>query len=131
VARMGWTFGWDALHDLMDRAVDVEETAAIRQTAAQTPGVRNVHDLRTRKMGDMIVVDVHLEVDATLTVEAGHDIAVLARQRVMQRHRVLNVMTHVDPWRRPDRDHGPDGPHSLSSAAEPTGPGTVSQRSRR
>jgi hypothetical protein len=31
---------------------------------------------------------------------------VLARQRVMQRHRVLNVMTHVDPWRRPDRDHG-------------------------
>ena len=106
VARMGWTFGWDALHDLMDRAVDAEETAAIRQTVAQTPGVRSVHDLRTRKMGDMIVVDVHLEVDATLTVEAGHDIAVVARQRVMQRHRVLNVMTHVDPWRRPDHDHG-------------------------
>jgi hypothetical protein len=38
-------------------------------------------------------------------VEAGHDIAVLARQRVLQRHRVLNLMTHVDPWRRPDLDH--------------------------
>jgi hypothetical protein len=24
---------------------------------------------------------------------------------VMQRHRVLNLMTHVDPWRRPDGDH--------------------------
>jgi hypothetical protein len=23
----------------------------------------------------------------------------------MQRHRVLNLMTHVDPWRRPDLDH--------------------------
>lgn len=38
---------------------------------------------------------------------AGHDIAVEARQRVLQRHRVLNLMTHVDPWRRPDLDHAP------------------------
>jgi divalent metal cation (Fe/Co/Zn/Cd) transporter len=44
-------------------------------------------------------------VDARLTVEAGHDIAVAARARVMQRHRVLNLMTHIDPWRKPDLDH--------------------------
>jgi cation diffusion facilitator family transporter len=105
VTRMGWGFGWDALHDLMDRAVDEGEVAAIRQTLADTPGVMGVHDLRTRKMGDMIVVDVHIEVDAAIPVEAGHDIAVEARQRVLQRHRVLNLMTHVDPWHRPDRDH--------------------------
>ena len=105
VARMGWSFGWDAMHDLMDRAVDDQEVSAIRQTLVDTPGVRSVHDLRTRKMGDMIVVDAHIEVDATISVEAGHDIAVDARQRVLQRHRVLNLMTHVDPWRRPDLDH--------------------------
>ena len=107
VAKMGWTFGWDALHDLMDRAVDAQEVQAICQTLRDTPGVSDVHDVRTRKMGDMIVVDAHIEVDASLTVEAGHDIAVVARQRVMQRHRVLNLMTHVDPWRRPDLDHAP------------------------
>ena len=105
VAKMGWSFGWDALHDLMDRAVDEQEVGAIRQTLVQTPGVKSVHDIRTRKMGDMIVVDAHIEVDAAISVEAGHDIAVEARQRVMQRHRVLNLMTHVDPWRRPDLDH--------------------------
>ena len=105
VARMGWGFGWDALHDLMDRAVDEQELTAIRRTLTETPGVQAVHDVHTRKMGDMIVVDVHIEVDAALSVEAGHDIAVVARQRVMQRHRVLNVMTHVDPWRQPDLDH--------------------------
>ena len=105
VARMGWSFGWDALHDLMDRSVDEQEVEAIRRTLADTEGVRNVHDVRTRKMGDMIVVDAHLEVDATISVEQGHDIAVAARQRVLQRHRVLNLMTHVDPWRRPDLDH--------------------------
>jgi cation diffusion facilitator family transporter len=105
VAKMGWGFGWDALHDLMDRAVDDEDVQAIRATLLETPGVMGVHDLRTRKMGDMIVVDAHLEVDASITVEAGHDIAVAARQRVLQRHRVLNLMTHLDPWRRPDLDH--------------------------
>ena len=105
VSRMGWSFGWDALHDLMDRSADETEVAAIRQTLEQTPGVQGVHDLRTRKMGDLIVVDAHLEVDAAISVEAGHDIAVQARVRVLQRHRVLNLMTHVDPWRRPDRDH--------------------------
>ena len=105
VAKMGWGFGWDALHDLMDRAVDEQEVDAIRKTLMDTPGVSNVHDVRTRKMGDMIVVDAHIEVDAAITVEAGHDIAVVARQRVLQRHRVLNLMTHVDPWKRPDLDH--------------------------
>jgi cation diffusion facilitator family transporter len=105
VAKMGWGFGWDALHDLMDRSVDELEVEAIRRTLLATPGVIGVHDVRTRKMGDMIVVDAHLEVDAEISVEAGHDIAVLARQRVLSLHRVLNLMTHIDPWRRPDLDH--------------------------
>jgi cation diffusion facilitator family transporter len=105
VAKMGWSFGWDAMHDLMDRSVDEQEVGAIRQTLVDTPGVKSVHDIRTRKMGDMVVVDAHIEVDAAISVEAGHDIAVEARQRVLQRHRVLNLMTHVDPWRRPDLDH--------------------------
>jgi cation diffusion facilitator family transporter len=110
VAKMGWEFGWDALHDLMDRAVDEQDVEAIRRTLLETPGVQGVHDIRTRKMGDMIVVDAHLEVDASISVEAGHDIAVEARKRVLQRHRVLNLMTHLDPWRRPDLDHASPAP---------------------
>lgn len=105
VGKMGWSFGWDALHDLMDRAVNEEEVDAIRATLRETPGVAGVHDVRTRKMGDMVVVDAHIEVDANLTVEEGHNIAVAARQAVMRRHRVLNLMTHVDPAHRHDADH--------------------------
>jgi cation diffusion facilitator family transporter len=110
VSKMGWEFGWDALHDLMDRAADDEEVLAIGKTLAETPGVIGVHDLRTRKMGDMIVVDAHIEVEATISVESGHNIAVLARQRVMQRHRVLNLMAHIDPAFRPDLDHVKNAP---------------------
>ncbi|MFZ6874045.1 cation diffusion facilitator family transporter [Undibacterium sp. Di27W] len=105
ISKMGWEFGWEALHDLMDRAADEVEVQAIRETLLATPGVRNVHDVHTRKMGDMLMVDAHLEVDAHISVEAGHDIAVIARQRVLQRHRVLNLMTHIDPWKQQDGDH--------------------------
>lgn len=105
IVKMGWQFGWEALNDLMDKAADVEEVDAITKTLLETTGVSGIHDVRTRKMGDMILVDAHLEVDATLTVEQGHNIAVEARKRVLQRHRVLNLMTHVDPYQRPDLDH--------------------------
>jgi len=107
VSRMGWSFAWDALGDLMDRSADDKEVQNIRQTIVGTPGVMGVHDLRTRKMGDLIVVDAHVEVESTQTVEEGHDIAVEVRRRVILRHRVLNLMVHVDPAQRPDRDHVP------------------------
>lgn len=100
IVKMGATFGWSALHDLMDRAADAEDVQAIRATLLATPGVFDVHDLRTRKTGDLILVDVHLDIDADLTVAQGHDIAVDARARVMRHHHVLNVMTHVDPRKR-------------------------------
>ena len=98
VSKMGWQFSWLALHDLMDRFVDTQEAEAIRQTLLSSEGIQGVHDLRLRKMGDLLVVDVHLEIDALLSVKDGHDIAVRARRSVLERHRVLNVMTHVDPW---------------------------------
>jgi cation diffusion facilitator family transporter len=99
VTRMGWKFSWDALHDLMDRAVDAQTVEAIRQAMAATPGVLGLHDLKTRKMGDFILADVHLEIDGAMTVEAGHDIALEARRRALEVRDVLNVMTHVDPVR--------------------------------
>ena len=97
VAKTGWEFSWDALHDLMDRAVSNEEHQRIEEIIRSTQGVKGFHDLRTRKMGDMILVDVHIEVDANSTVQAGHDIALAARNQIMKELPVLNVMTHIDP----------------------------------
>lgn len=97
IGRMGWKFAWTAMGDLMDRAVSPEEYEAIRQTIRETPGVSGLHDMRTRRVGDLIIVDVHLELDANLTVLQGHHIAHEASERVLHRHPVLDVMTHVDP----------------------------------
>ncbi|QWD87380.1 cation transporter [Polynucleobacter paludilacus] len=97
IVRTGWSFSWDALNDLMDRAVSEEEHQQIERIVLATPGVLGCHDLRTRKMGDMILVDVHIEVDADATVQVGHDIALTAANQVKAKLPVLNVMTHIDP----------------------------------
>lgn len=97
VGKMGWQFLWDALHDLTDRAATEEETRAIEQEIRAVPGVLGMHDLRTRRTGDMILVDVHLEIDGNLSVREGHAIADEVHARVMARHPVLNLLAHVDP----------------------------------
>jgi len=97
VARTGWTFSWNALHDLMDRAASEQEHRQIEEIITSTDGVKGCHDLKTRKMGDMILVDVHIEVDGDATVKVGHDIAFEAAKRVTSQMPVLNVMTHIDP----------------------------------
>ncbi len=104
IGRMGWKFGWGALQDLVDRALPAKEMAAIRKTLLATDGVIAVHDLRTRKVGGWALVDVHLEVDANISVLQGHSIASAARQNVLDNHDVLNVMTHLDPYGYPDDD---------------------------
>lgn len=97
VGKMGWGFLWDAFHDLTDRAASEELTEQIQAEILATPGVLGVHGLRSRKAGDLWLVDAHLEIDGSLSVAEGHDIALQAREKVMARHPVLNLMTHVDP----------------------------------
>jgi len=97
IARMGWKFFSSSFADLMDRAVDTQTEQRIRNHLLATPGVLGIHDLKTRKLGDMIWVEVDIEMDGSLSIAEGHDIAVQARKRVMDNEPVLEVMTHFDP----------------------------------
>lgn len=97
VARMGWVFGWNALQDLSDRALDETTTADIRKLLMTTPGVRDVHELRTRKMGDFAIVDAHILVDPLISVSEGHYIAESARARALTDKRIIDALIHVDP----------------------------------
>jgi len=98
IMRMGWRFAYDALQDLMDRGLEQSDLDAMTHTLAACPGVLGVHDIKARKMGDMVLVEAHLEVDRHLTVQEGHDIAMRARSAILEHHpKVLNLLTHIDP----------------------------------
>lgn len=97
IVRMGWKMAWGALADLVDTALDQETVEAIRQTAVNTPGVRGLHELKTRKMGDQALVDAHVLVDPKISVSEGHYIAEVVRANLLKQHGVLDVMVHIDP----------------------------------
>jgi cation diffusion facilitator family transporter len=97
IAHMGTKFALEALAELIDTGLSAEEVAGIRATLLATPGVRSLHELRTRKMADNALVDAHIIVDSKISVSEGHYIAELARQHVLRQHHVMDVMVHIDP----------------------------------
>jgi cation diffusion facilitator family transporter len=103
VGRMGWGFAYNAFQDLMDRGLSQNEVDALRATLCQTEGVVNAHDIRTRKMGDLVVVEAHLLVGSHITVSEGHQVALQAQQRLLDEHALTDVTIHVDA----DREDGP------------------------
>lgn len=97
IVRMGWKFAYEALQELIDTGLAAEEVAAIRTTLRETPGVVDLHELRTRRMAHNALVDAHVQVDARISVSEGHRIAEHARARVLKSHPdVLDVLVHVD-----------------------------------
>lgn len=97
IVKAGIGFAWEAMRELMDEGLASEEVAAIRATLQATPGVIDIHDLRTRRMGHRVLVDVHLQVDGDITVREGHAIGESARHRAIAAHpEVLDVLIHLD-----------------------------------
>jgi cation diffusion facilitator family transporter len=97
IAYMGFQFARDAMLELVDTGLEPEEVRAIRNTLKSVPGVRGLHELRTRKMADNALVDAHIMVDPHISVSEGHYIAEAARAAVLNSHHVMDVMVHIDP----------------------------------
>jgi divalent metal cation (Fe/Co/Zn/Cd) transporter len=97
IVRMGIVFAWEAFQELIDAGLSIEEVDSIRQTLIDTPGVKNLHELRTRRMAHRALVDAHILVDSRISVSEGHSIAERARGRVLKSHpAVVDVLVHVD-----------------------------------
>ena len=98
IIKAGVGFAWEAMRELIDTGLPAEEVAAIRQTLRTTPGVEDLHELRTRRMAHRVFVDVHIQVDGDISVREGHEIGEDARRRVLDAHpEVLDVLIHLDP----------------------------------
>lgn len=87
----------DALKQLLDRELDIEDRKRIKAAVLSVPGVSGVHDVRTRNGGDRIFVDFHVEVDGNLSVDVGHDIGDAAEVAVSLLFKVADVTAHLEP----------------------------------
>lgn len=89
--------GRDALNVLMDRELPSEERARIEALVAAHPGALGMHDLRTRSTGVGAFVELHLELDPSLTVAAAHDITDRIEAKLRDAFPNAEVMIHQEP----------------------------------
>ncbi|MDI9246905.1 cation diffusion facilitator family transporter [Marinobacter sp. CHS3-4] len=97
IVHIGWRFAWDSVKELVDTGLSPEDTETLREAAKSVEGVRNVHELRSRKMGQDILLDVHLVVRPEISVSEGHQIGmrVVAAMRASFDN-ILDINFHVD-----------------------------------
>ena len=73
-----------SMSELLDPQADAELVQRIRQAAAQTPGVQQVEKLWVRKSGLEYLADIHIQVDAQLSVDEGHRIGHFVKDRLLE-----------------------------------------------
>ena len=85
--------------ELMDAMPKDQRIELIRQVALSVPGVMGVEKTFARKTGLQYHVELHLEVDSQMTVQASHDLATSTRFRIRDRLGwVADVVVHVEPF---------------------------------
>jgi len=87
-----------ACNDLLDTAPERMIINDLREHILPTPGAVGYHNFRARWVGDRIEVDLHLQVDPSLPIEDGHEIAREVRDNILRRHpEVVSVLVHIEP----------------------------------
>jgi len=87
---------------LMGRAPEREFFETIERLARAVPAVRALHDFRAEYVGpETIHLSLHVEVEPTLTVAEGEEVAKAVRDAIMAETRVGYCVVHVDPLGAP------------------------------
>ncbi len=109
VGQVGGRLLWESSQELIDTALPEAERREMQAVAERVPGVRGVHDLRTRTLGSQAVLDLHIVVPPRVTVSEAHEIGNEASRRLREAFPLLaDVTFHIDP-----EDDAGETEHSL------------------
>jgi cation diffusion facilitator family transporter len=84
--------------DLLETSLGAETEQNIQEIIENVPGILNAHGMKTRRIGNTIAIDTHIEVDRSLSIESAHDIATRVEECIREAYghdTVVNV--HMEP----------------------------------
>ena len=94
-----------AAHDLMDGRPPDDCMEGIRELVQNVEGVENVHEIRCRRSGQYLIVDLKLDMDPEMTVRRSHTIATKVKELIFESYpNVGDVMIHVNPYEEDHQD---------------------------
>ena len=92
-----WDIVKESIDLLMDHELPDEDRERIRAIVLKHPDTQGLHDLRTRRSGTMIFIQLHLELDSTLSLSAAHKIADQVERELSELFTDVEVIIHEDP----------------------------------
>jgi ferrous-iron efflux pump FieF len=93
-----WSIGRHSIDVLMDRELPTADRHEILDIVRRHPGVRNVHDLRTRSSGLHQFIQLHLVLHPTMSLGRAHVISDSVEASIREAFPQAEVIVHVDPW---------------------------------
>ena len=98
IMKTAWDMGKRSVDELTDAVTDPEIVSHVYQLMNNVEGVQDFHEVRVRRMGSYLLLDLHIEVDGHLSVSSAHQIAERARLRITRSlPTATEVLGHVDP----------------------------------
>lgn len=92
-----WGVARVALGVLMDRELPDADRQRVMDLVQAHPEVRGLHDLRTRSAGLTKFIQLHIELDPTLTFVAAHAIGDRIEENIERAFPGAEIILHVDP----------------------------------
>lgn len=98
IGKIGLDLSRQSVQELVDTALEPEMVEQIKNTILDIDDVRELHLLRSRRMGHNALVDVHIQVSPKLSVSEGHHISESVEKALMEKFDEVNDVTvHIDP----------------------------------
>jgi len=95
----------NAIDQLMDKEWPEAQRTHFIEVAARQPGLRGIHDFRTRRSGSHDFAQFHMEVSRDLTVGEAHDIVDAVEDALRVTFPKVEVLIHLDPEGHVDTDN--------------------------
>lgn len=98
IIKSGYDIMKPSVNELLESSLPEAQETEIRQLVLGVPGIISVHNLRTRRIGNGIAVDLHAKMDGSISLTEAHSRASAAEKAIRERfgtNAIINI--HMEP----------------------------------
>ena len=98
IIKASWSLVMQSVKELTDASLSDAEEADIVKTAAEVQGVCEIHNLRTRRIGNKIAIEMHVRMPGSLSLYEAHEHATHIETKLKQHFGAdTHVGIHLEP----------------------------------
>lgn len=99
IIKSGYDIMRPSASELLEASLPESQEAEIKSLVLSIDGIKDLHNLRTRRIGNTIAVDMHAKMDGNLSLSEAHALATKAERAIRDRFgndSIVNI--HMEPF---------------------------------